>query len=108
MKKFTQFAVVSGAALALAACGSSDDASSEADAESVEMPAEEAMADVTEEPVMDEEAAMADAPAPAPVTEEEANSAADDAEDVIAAAEAAADAAGDAADAAEAMADAVE
>ena len=93
MKKFAQLAFASGAALALAACGSSDDASSEAEAESVEMPAEDALAGVEEEPVADD-GAMSEAEAPAPVTVEEATTAADDAEDVIAAAEAAAAAAG--------------
>lgn len=91
MKKFAQFAAASGAALALAACGSADDASVEAEADTVEMPADEALAGVEEEPVADEDA-MSDE-TPAPVTEEEASSAADAAEDVVAAAEAAAAAA---------------
>lgn len=108
MKKLAQFAVASGAALALAACGSADDASVEAEADTVEMPADEAMADVTDEPVADEDAAMVEGGTPDPVTEEEATDAADAAADVVAAAEAASAAAGDAADAAEAVADAVE
>lgn len=92
MKKFAQFAVASGAALALAACGSADDASVEAEADTVEMPADEALSGVEEEPVADEGAA-ADEGTPAPVTVEEATDAADNAEDVVAAAEAAAAAA---------------
>jgi|GEM_PF-2186589 len=43
MKKIAYAAFASAAALALAACGSSDKASEEAQAENVEMPAEEAM-----------------------------------------------------------------
>lgn len=39
--------------LALAACGSTDDASTAAEADTVEMPADEAMAGVTEEPAAD-------------------------------------------------------
>lgn len=54
MNKFTKYAIVSGAALALAACGSSDDAATEAEADTVEMPADAAMADVVDEPVVDD------------------------------------------------------
>jgi predicted component of type VI protein secretion system len=43
MKKIAYAAFASVAALALAACGSSDKTSEEAQAENVEMPAEEAM-----------------------------------------------------------------
>lgn len=39
--------------LVLCACGSTDDASTAAEADTVEMPADEAMAGVTEEPVAD-------------------------------------------------------
>lgn len=53
-------------ALALAACGNSDDASEDATAESVEVTADEAMEQVTEEPV--EDTAVA---APEPVEEPE-------------------------------------
>ena len=52
-------------ALALAACGDSNDASDEVMAEDVEMPADEAMDEIDEEPVEDT-AAPAPAPAPAP------------------------------------------
>ena len=40
-------------ALGLAACGSTDDASTAAEADTVEMPADEAMTGVTEEPAAD-------------------------------------------------------
>ena len=93
MKRIAQFALASSAALALAACGSADDASVEAEADTVEMPADEALSDVSEEPVMDEDAAMDNVAAPEPVSEEEATDAADAAADVVAAAEAAAAAA---------------
>ncbi len=55
MKKFAYAAFASVAALALAACGSSDSASEEAAAENVEMPAEEAMSgiDATATPMAD-------------------------------------------------------
>ena len=52
MKKIALFAAVSSFALALAACGGSDDASEDAMADDVEMPADEAMAD-TPLPVAD-------------------------------------------------------
>ena len=45
MKKIALFAAVSSFALALAACGDSDDASEDAMADNVEMPADEALAD---------------------------------------------------------------
>ncbi len=69
MKKFACAAFASVAALALAACGSSDKASEEATAENVEMPAEEAMtsADAAATPAADASAApAADAAAAAP------------------------------------------
>ena len=46
MKKIALFAAVSAFALALAACGDSDDASEDSLAESVEAPADDAMADM--------------------------------------------------------------
>ena len=46
MKKLASFALVSVAALALAACGSADSAKEEAQADNVEMPAEEAVGDI--------------------------------------------------------------
>ena len=44
------------ASLALAACGSADDASTEAEADTVEIAADEALEPVTEEPVADSSA----------------------------------------------------
>jgi hypothetical protein len=56
MNKITTVAFASLSALALAACGSSDDASVEAEADTVEMPANDAMEPVVEEPAADPEA----------------------------------------------------
>ena len=53
MKKFTALAFVSAASLALAACGQSESAKEEAQADNVEMPAEEAVQDVDATPVAD-------------------------------------------------------
>ena len=53
MKKLLTAAFISTFTLALAACGSSDDAATEAEADTVELPADEAMEDVTAEPVAD-------------------------------------------------------
>ena len=96
MKKIALFAAVSSFALALAACGGSDDASEDALADNVEMPADEAMADM-------------------PMPEADATDAAEDAEagpDEAMAAEAAGaaaeEAAADAAAAAEAATEAAE
>ena len=88
MKKLALIAAAS--AFALAACGDTTDASEDAVADTVEVPADEAMED-TPPPVADNDAAMADEePAePTTVTEEEAESAADNAADAAAAAEAA-------------------
>jgi hypothetical protein len=75
MNKLAPFALVSAAALALAACGSSESAKEEAQADNVEMPAEEAVGDVdaAATPVTDaaatpgaEAAAPADGAAAAP------------------------------------------
>jgi len=66
MNKFTTAAFASLAVLALSACGSSDDASVEAEADTVEMPANDAMEAVVETPVEDTQAnAVETAPAPA-------------------------------------------
>ena len=46
MKKFATIAFTASAALALAACGSSESAKEAAQADNVEMPAEEAVQDV--------------------------------------------------------------
>jgi hypothetical protein len=94
MKKFAQFAVIGTAALAVAACGNSNDASTEAMPETVEMPADEALEPIAEEPVVDEEALgppvdpAANAPDPI-TTEAVADDAAAVADEAIAAAEAA-------------------
>ena len=80
MKKIALFAAVSSFALALAACGGSDDASEDALADNVELPADEA---------------MADAPMPAADATEATE---DAAEDAAAAAAAAAEAATEAAE----------
>jgi hypothetical protein len=92
MKKIIAAAFATTAALALAACGSSDTATEEAAADNVEMPAEEAMP-------ADAATAPADAMAPA------ADAAADAAVDAKTDAEAAAGAAEKAADEAKAAAD---
>ncbi len=95
MKKIAPFAAIAGTALLLAACGSSDDASTEARADTVEMPADEALEAVTEEPVKDSAASAADpAPANTATTEQAAEAAANVAAEAAAAA-AAAEAAAD-------------
>lgn len=102
MKKLVAGALVGSLALALAACGSSDDASTEAMPDTVEMPAEEALAPITDEPVEDTGALgpAADVSERAP-SQQTAEEAADAAESVAAEAAAAAEAA----DAAAAAAD---
>ena len=98
MKKIALFAAVSSFALALAACGGSDDASEDAMADDVEMPADDAMAG-TPPPVADATEAAEDA----------ADDAADDASaSAEEAADAAEQAAADAAAAAEAATEAAE
>ena len=89
MNTRTTFAALSLAALMLAACGSSDDASTEATADTVEMPADEALEAISDEPVADPEATATDTPG----AEAEANAeaAADAAADVAAEAAAAAE-----------------
>lgn len=63
MKKIAAFALASAAAIALAACGSSDSAKEEAQPENVEMPAEEAVGDIDATPVADASANAVDAAA---------------------------------------------
>jgi hypothetical protein len=95
MKKIALFAAVSSFALALAACGGSDDASEDALADNVEMPADEAMADMPM-PAADATEAVEDAEASADdaMAAEEAGAAAEQAAaDAAAAAEAATEAA---------------
>ena len=91
MKKIALFAAVSSFALTVAACGGSDDASEDAMAESVEMPADEAMADMPM-PVADATEATEDAeaaPDDAMAAEEAGDAAEQAAADAAAAAEAA-------------------
>lgn len=85
MKKITALAALGSISLALAACGGTDNASEDAMADTVEEPAEDALTDVTEEPVEDpalEEPVAQETPAP--VSEQTANEAADNAVDAAA------------------------
>jgi hypothetical protein len=91
MKTRTTLAALSGAALMLAACGSSDDASTEATADTVEMPADEALEAISDEPVADPEASATDAPEGDAEAAASAEAAADAAADVAAEAAAAAE-----------------
>lgn len=84
MKKFAYVVLASAGSLMLAACGSADDASIEAEADTVEMPADAALEGVSEAPVEDADANDA------AVSEETASDAAEAAANVAAAAEAAA------------------
>ena len=65
MRKTAYLAALIIPALALAGCGSADDASTEASAETVEMPADRALAPVTDAPLADPSATATDAPEPA-------------------------------------------
>ena len=76
-------ATASGLALSLAACGSADDASTEAEPDTVEVAAEEAIGDVDAEPV-DDAAALEDATAAAEAAAADIAATADNAEDVAA------------------------
>ena len=53
MKKALLLAIASAATLALAGCGSSDDANEQASPDNVEMPAEESMSTVAAQPLPD-------------------------------------------------------
>ena len=86
------FGTLAVAALMLAACGSSDDASTEATADTVEMPADEALEAISDEPVADPEATATDVPETDATAEATAEKAADAAADVAAEAAAAAEA----------------
>jgi hypothetical protein len=90
MKKIALLAAASS--FALAACGDSGDASEDAMAESVELPADEAMADVPD-PAADLEAVEDEAAVDDATANEAADAAVDAAADAAAAAEAANDAA---------------
>lgn len=87
MKRIAYVLLAAAGAMTLAACGGADDASIEAEADNVEMPADAALEDVTEAPMEDADANSDDA-----VSEEVAEDAAAAAADVAAAAEAAASA----------------
>ena len=95
MRKLAILPALTGAALLLTACGSYDDASTEATADTVEMPADAALAPVDEEPVADPSATQTDTPetdAEAEASAEtSANAAADAAANVAAEAAAAAE-----------------
>ena len=93
-----RIAAVAAASLALAACGSTDDASTEAKADTVEVPADEAMTDVAEEPAVDP-AATATAGTVAPAAGETAAPAATESTQVQEAGDKAAETAAAAADA---------
>jgi len=92
MTKIAPLAALAGGVLLLAACGSADDASTEASADTVEMPADEALAPIPEDAVADPAANATDAPETAAAAEAGAEQAADAAADVAAEAAAAADA----------------
>lgn len=87
MKKLATLAVLGS--LGLAACGSADDASTEAMPDTVEMPAEEALEPIAAEPVEDEEVGPPVDPADRAPSAATANEAADEAEAVAAEADAA-------------------
>ena len=96
MNKIATIAFVATASLALAACGKSDDASDQATADNVEMPADEMPAGDTSMAAPAPDAAMASDAAPdaasaaADAAADSAQKAADSAADVAAAAKAAA------------------
>jgi hypothetical protein len=83
--------MLAGAALVLAACGSADDASTEANADTVEMPADEALTAVSEDAVEDPAATATDAAESTDAVEADAEQAADAAAGVAAEAAAAAE-----------------
>ncbi|MEX0341741.1 MAG: hypothetical protein AB3N06_04070 [Erythrobacter sp.] len=58
-----RIALTAAASIALAACGSTEDASTEAEADTVEIAADEALADIDSEPVDDPAATVEDAAA---------------------------------------------
>lgn len=90
MRNFAPLSALIGAALLLTACGSADDASTEANADTVEMPADEALAPIAEDAVADPAATATDAPETEvdPGAEDAADAAAGVAADAAAAAEA--------------------
>ncbi|WP_379922806.1 hypothetical protein [Erythrobacter sp. R86502] len=91
MRNALPLTALAGAALMLAACGSADDASTEATADTVEMPADAALAPIAEVPVADPSATATDVPVTQETPEAGATEAADAAADVAAEAAAAAE-----------------
>jgi len=97
MNKLASLTLLGASALALAACGEAEDASTEAMPDTVEMPAEEALVPIEAEPVEDDAAVGppvedVDPAQNAPdvqTTSEAANAAEQVAQDAVAAAEAA-------------------
>ncbi|MEQ5787796.1 hypothetical protein J3454_07830 [Erythrobacter sp. NFXS35] len=85
MNTRTTFAALTAAALMLAACGSADDASTEATADTVEMPADEALEAISDEAVADPDATATDAPDVDSEAGAETEAAAEDAADAAAA-----------------------
>lgn len=83
-----RIALTVAASLALAACGSSEDASTEAEADTVEMTADEALTDIEEMPVEDPAAntAPVEMDTASPSEEAEIQEAGDSAADTAAAA----------------------
>lgn len=92
MRTAFSLTALAGAAALLAACGSADDASTEATADTVEMPADAALAPIEEAPVADPSATATDAPMPLETPEAGATAAGDAAAEVAADAAAAAEA----------------
>lgn len=101
-----RIALVASTALALAACGSAEDAATEAQADNVEIPANDALSGVDEEAVADEGAAMEEEAAETGVASEAEQAViAEEADEAAAAAADVADALGEAADTADGMID---
>lgn len=93
MRKLAAIAALTAATLGLAACGSADDASTEASADTVEMPADAALAPIDAVPLADPSATATDTPdaLETPAPDASATAAADAAADVAAQAAAAAE-----------------
>ncbi|MFO6446494.1 hypothetical protein ACLBKU_05050 [Erythrobacter sp. NE805] len=87
MRSLKTLVVLAAPVLMLAGCGSADDASTEASADTVEMPADSALAPVTDAPVADPTATATDTAAPEATTTETADAAANVAAAAAAAAE---------------------
>lgn len=66
MKTTLRIGLIGASALVLAACGDSDNASDEVVAEDVEIPADDALTDITDEPMADD---AVEAPEPAPAAQ---------------------------------------